>query len=110
MRERVHSLIYAARRSFGRSLTVLFVLCAGSAALADQILELAADSLTSYLASATAIQDVRPRHSQRGVNIDGTLRAGGMFGLALEGNPFEPSLPGRETLNGVRLATGAASG
>ena len=42
----------------------------------DPILEVFNDSLTTYLASgATSVQDVRPLALQRGVNLDGSLRA-----------------------------------
>ena len=58
-----------ARRPARRFLALLLVLCASSAALADEILQIFPDSLTSYLAPATNVQDIRPRHSQRGVNI-----------------------------------------
>ena len=61
-----------------------------SVASAQQILEIHSDSLTAYKPTGnTLVQDVRPLHSQRGVTIDGSLRAEAALPMALEGNPFE---------------------
>ena len=76
-------------------------------ALARQILQISGDSLTSVkYASATGGQDVRPRFDQRGVGIDGSLRAGSVYGLALAGNPFGEGVVNGGRLGDVNLATG----
>ena len=62
--------------------------------LASQILEISSGSLTTYLAGRTSVQDARPRPEQRGVNLDGSLRSGSTFPMAIAGNPFEDAWHG----------------
>ena len=76
-------------------------------ATTDPILSIHTDSLTTYLhASATGAQDIRPRASERGTNLEGTFRGSPSQLMRIHGNPFENvwSAPG---LNGMRLDTGA---
>ena len=76
------------------ALALGFMLC-GSAAQADQILEIHDDSLTTYLPSSKSnIQDIRPLVDQRGVNIDGSSRGGARSGSGLPDCLFI-SLPSR---------------
>jgi len=89
-------------RSSVRPQLVLALVCAPALALVaagvarghapvseSQILTIGADSLTTYLVtSKTNVQDVRPRAEQRGVGVDGGLRAEAPFGMAIGGNPF----------------------
>ena len=82
--------------------------CAGVAA-ADVILQTYADSLTTYKAGKTKVQDARPRVEQRGVNLDGSLRRESTHFLSVEGNPFESVWDGEAELNDVRLDTGTWS-
>ncbi len=85
----------------------LLCLVAVSTAFADDLLVVHTDSLTAYKpGSASSVQDIRPMAAQRGVGIDGALRAGGSFGWAMQGNPFESAIAG-ETLEELRIATGA---
>jgi hypothetical protein len=73
------------------------------------ILEVHSASLTSYLVTGvTNVQDIRPRVLQRGVNLDGSLRAAPTFPMAIAGNPFEVGFDG-EPSPGVILATGTAN-
>jgi hypothetical protein len=51
----------------------------------DPILSIHDDSLTSYLAAETRVQDVRPLALQRGVHLDGTLAAPSSLPFALAG-------------------------
>lgn len=84
----------------------LLCLFAVSTAFADDLLVIHTDSLTAYKpGSASSVQDIRPMAAQRGVGIDGALRAAGSFGWAMQGNPFESTIAG-ETLEGLRIATG----
>ena len=84
------------------------VLILPTMAHADQILETHDASLTTYVPSAKSnIQDLRPQVEQRGVNLDGTLRAGSTHGMALAGNPAGSPWRGSQTMSGVRLDTGA---
>lgn len=72
----------------------------------DPILEIDSASLTAFLEdSATNVQGVRPSVGSRGVNLDGTARAGSPFGWALAGNGFGGGI-GQESVSGVTLATG----
>ncbi|MFG0259578.1 MAG: hypothetical protein ACF8LK_04415, partial [Phycisphaerales bacterium JB041] len=85
---------------------VALTLAAGPA-LGDDLLVTHADSLTTYKpTAATAVQDIRPMAMQRGVGLDGAVRASGSLPWAFEANPFESTIAG-ETLGSVRLATGA---
>src|SRR5687768_16149038 len=56
--------------------------------LSSQILETHAASLITYKVAASPIQGVQPRADQRGVGLDGSLRAGPSFPMHLAGNPF----------------------
>lgn len=74
----------------------------------DAILDVQAASLTSYLpTSATAMQGVRPRISQRGAQLDGALRKPTPWGLAIAGNPFAAN-PTSGSVNGVDVGDGSA--
>ena len=74
----------------------------------NQILEIYDDSLTTYLPSGnTNVQDVRPLVTQRGVNIDGSLRSAPGFALQIAGNPFGEVWTGKEKLNDIRIDIGA---
>lgn len=74
----------------------------------DAILDVQAASLTSYLpTSATAMQGVRPRISQRGAQLDGALRKPTPWGLAIAGNPFAAN-PTSGRVNGVNVGDGSA--
>lgn len=78
--------------------------------LADPILQINSDSLTTFMpSSASAVQDVRPHAVQRGVGIDGTLQALSGFPWAFAANPFEAT-PVDASLNEIRLASGAYTG
>ncbi len=103
----------ARRASFSRSFRglLVFVLAAllSALALATQILEVSSQGLTSYLAGKTNVQGVKPLHRQRGVNLDGSLREGSSFPLAIAGNPFERAWRGDAKHNGIHLDTGAWS-
>jgi RHS repeat-associated protein len=80
---------------------------ASASAASDPILSVHAGSLTTYLPSASsAIQGIRPQVGQRGVDLDGGLRAGAPFGMAIEGNPFEGGFGGASA-GSVNLFTGA---
>ena len=71
------------------------------------ILDISSDTLTTYRATAkTKVQDARPRVEQRGVNLDGTLRAPIHLPVSIAGNPFEHAWENYEDQNGVRLDTG----
>ncbi len=87
--------------------TAILGLLAGPAS-ADQILETHNASLTSYVpTSKSSIQDVRALVDQRGVNLDGSLRAGSTHRMAMAGNPFGESWSRNQVLGGgVRLDTG----
>lgn len=77
--------------------------------LAQTILEISNTSLTaSQLNAATAGQNVWPLAVQRGVGIDGTLRAGSMMGWSLAGNPMGEGWNGNAVVAGVNAMTGAA--
>ena len=55
------------------------------------------------------MQDARPLHSQRGVNLDGSLREGSTFPMAIAGNPYERAWRGEWKHNGIHLDTGTWS-
>ncbi len=80
-----------------------------SNAAQSQILETHADTLTTYRAPKTIVQDVRPRHEQRGLNLEGSERKRSGPGMALAGNPFENAFSGQTDLNDVQLDTGTWS-
>ena len=87
--------------------TVLFSTALAGFATANQILEVYADSLTTYQAGLSGVQGVMPRVEQRGVNLDGSPRAGSTFQMAIAGNPFENVWTGHAAMhNGIRLDTG----
>lgn len=95
--------------SIVRRLAVPFGFAAAAlvpAALASQILEISSDSLTTYLAAKSHVQDAKPRAEQRAVNLDGSLREGSTLPLGIQGNPFENAWRGEVKSNGVRLDTG----
>src|SRR5262245_37140050 len=86
---------------------VLVVALAAPRAHADQILKIHNDSLTSYKPTAKSnIQDVRALVDQRGVHVDGTLRARSSHGMAMAGNPFGEPWDGNGMLSSTRLDTG----
>ena len=75
-------------------------------ALADQILETHAPSMTSYLPGFSNVQNVRPLAGQRGVNLDGSLRAAPLMPMALAGNPFGEPWDANARFGSIRLDTG----
>jgi RHS repeat-associated protein len=73
-----------------------------------QILEIHSDSLTTYKPTGqTAVQLVRPLVSQRGVNIEGSLRSAPALAMDLQGNPFESVWVGKERQGELRIDIGA---
>lgn len=74
------------------ALTAFVLACLlATSALADQILEVNDASLTAYVPTSTSnVQDVRPLVDQRGVNLDGSLRAGAAHRMALAGMSPHP--------------------
>jgi len=95
-----------ARSHLARAL-VASALVFSSVAFAAQILEVYSGSLTTYLPTGkTKVQNVRPRAEQRGVNLDGSLRAAPGIPAAIAGNPFESVWGGTQAIDGVRLDTG----
>ena len=83
---------------------VASLLCRG--ALADAILETHDASLTIYVPSSkSGIQDIRPQHAQRGVDLDGSRRLG-LRGMSIAGNPSPSRWNGNASLVGTRLETG----
>ncbi|MCK4873242.1 MAG: hypothetical protein KAS72_10995 [Phycisphaerales bacterium] len=77
---------------------------------ADQILEIDSDTLTQNLcALPTTVQDVRATHGQRGVSLDGSLRARATHPWALAGNPGVWPWNGKMNAGGLRLDMGAYS-
>lgn len=72
----------------------------------DPILEIWPDSLTTYLPSSVSqIQGVRPQVGHRGINLDGSIRAGSASPMAFSGNPFESAWSGGSE-GDVNLAMG----
>lgn len=55
---------------------------------AEAILLIDGDTVDTYLAAPTAVQDIQPLVSQRGVGLDGSLRSAPPFGWAVHANPF----------------------
>lgn len=95
-----------ARRSF----VPVSLACFCVAAAGQQILEVSADSLTTYKATgATPVQGIRPLAQQRGVNLDGSSRGPMAQPMAFAGNPFENAWRGHFLENGLRLDLGAYS-
>jgi len=75
----------------------------------DAILEIQSASLTSYLPTAsTSMQGVRPRIGQRGAQLDGALRKGNPWGLAMHGNPLVVSSGSSLHAGGIDIGNGAA--
>jgi YD repeat-containing protein len=99
-------------RAFARAPVALFVsavlVATAKEAVAQQILEIYNDSLTTYLPSGNSTQQgVRPLHLQRGVNIDGSLRSRPGFPMRLNGNPFENAWVGQQYQGDLRIDVGA---
>src|SRR6185295_11865859 len=122
MRDRVALLSAPTRSMSGRSsaLKPPFSLSSLAAALlacgvalgttVQQILETSDASLTTYLpGAATAIQAVTPLPIQRGVNLDGSGRAGSGLAWSMFGNPYGDGagVSGTARLGELSLATGA---
>ncbi|MCI0456510.1 MAG: RHS repeat protein, partial [Gemmataceae bacterium] len=93
----------------GLCAALLLAATAARRAVADQILEIHDDSLTTYQASTANGQNIRPLVDQRGVNIDGALRVGAGPPMSLSGNPFGESWDGNSLQSGMRLDTGTYS-
>jgi RHS repeat-associated protein len=75
----------------------------------DAILEIQSASLTSYLPTAsTSMQGVRPRIGQRGAQLDGALRKGNPWGLAMNGNPLVVSSGSSARAGGIDVGNGTA--
>lgn len=92
---------------FGRA---AFALGAVLGAVAPaQVLEVHSDSLTTYKVAASRVQLVRPIDRQRAINLEGSVRRGSTFPMAIAGNPFEKAWRGEAEANGVRLDTGTWS-
>jgi len=98
------------RTSHARPLAALVTLAALAGSARGAILEVYNDSLITYLPSAaSAVQDIRPLANQRGVNLDGSLRAGSTLGLHLNGNPLGgggAAWSAQQRMSGVRLDIG----
>lgn len=84
------------------------VLCVG-VACGDDVLNLYDEQLVTYQASPTGVQDLAPRAGQRGVHLDGSLRAGGLMGGILPGHSgSDLGFNGKRLLGGhVDLFTGS---
>lgn len=96
------------RRFTLRSLVPAAGLLVCSVVVGSPILENDSTTLTTYKPSAASkIQNVRPQVLQRGVNIDGSLRAGVPLGWSLAGNPFGEGWNGNARMGDVRLDLGA---
>ena len=84
------------------------LLVAASSVFAADILQIYTASMSTMLpASETAIQKIRPTAAQRGVNVDGSLRASPSFPMALQGNPFEGAVSGKLRMGDIRLDLGS---
>ncbi len=95
-----------------RAMLASFVLVGlAGTAYAGPVLEVWPATLTSNKMDSTASagQDILPLALQRGVGIDGTMRAGSTLGWSLAGNPMGESWNGSANLAGVNAATGAPS-
>ncbi|MEW6747137.1 MAG: hypothetical protein AB1486_30750 [Planctomycetota bacterium] len=80
----------------------------------DALLQIENASLTTYLpTSASSVQNAFPLAVQRGVTIDGSMRAPSPLGMAIAGNPFRGGcgdrVGGFRSLGPIDLATGAYS-
>jgi len=94
-------------QALGRSVfPVVAFLALAASAPAQQILEVYADSLTTYLPAATAVNGVRPLVSERGVNIDGSWRSSHGLAMQLAGNPSENAWTGKQTDGPMRIDVG----
>ena len=72
-----------------------------------QLLEMYSDSLTTYqAASKTAVWNLRPLATQRGVTQEGALRTAPMLPMHLAANPFENVWVGHEKQGDLRIDTG----
>ncbi|MFG0252524.1 MAG: hypothetical protein ACF8NJ_06585, partial [Phycisphaerales bacterium JB038] len=60
-------------------------------AVADQILEVETQSMTSYLAGVTNVQDLSPQAMQRAAHLDGSGRVGDFLGAVAAGHPGSDS-------------------
>ncbi|MBY0311077.1 MAG: hypothetical protein K2W85_03315 [Phycisphaerales bacterium] len=92
--------------------SIALVVTARVAAQSDaaKVLDTSGASLTKVLMSdVTPIQVIRPQFTQRGVNIDGSLRAPSVQGWALAANPFPEPATGMAWLGDIRLDTGTYS-
>ncbi|MBI5283450.1 MAG: RHS repeat protein, partial [Chloroflexi bacterium] len=75
---------------------------------AQNMLEVYDTTLTTYQPTVTSkVNDLRPLHVQRGVNIDGSLRAAPAFRMATQANPYENAFTGGQMDGGVRQDIGA---
>jgi YD repeat-containing protein len=78
------------------------------ATVTAKVLDIHGDSLTSYQAtSKTAVQDLRPRFDQRGVDIDGTMRVSMPLGWAVGADTLGGGYSSGRTLGDVNLFTGS---
>ncbi|MDQ7014625.1 MAG: RHS repeat-associated core domain-containing protein [Planctomycetota bacterium] len=95
-----------------RAMLAAVVVCAGGGVFADdgQLLVTNSASLTSMqLSSVTPVQNVLPHVLHRGVNLDGSGRAGSAFGWRLNANSIGGGTVGGRSLNAVDLVTGSPS-
>ncbi|UYV13452.1 MAG: hypothetical protein NCW75_04005 [Phycisphaera sp.] len=77
--------------------------------MADDVLNLYDAQLVTYQASPTSVQDLAPRAGQRGVHLDGSMRAGGLMGGVIPGHSgSDLGFNSKRTLGGyVDLFNGA---
>ncbi len=78
-------------------------------AASGQLLDPYSASMTTYLPAATAVQGAMPQAIQRGVGLDGAMRAGSTLPFAVAGNPFENAWTGHERQGDLRLDAGSYS-
>jgi RHS repeat-associated protein len=95
-------------RAGARAVAAALALVALATAARGQVLSNHTGSITTYMPSAASSgQDVRPQVNQRGVHIDGSLRAGAAQMVSIGANPFEPGSGTSRRLGDVDLATGS---
>ncbi|QKK07512.1 MAG: hypothetical protein HND58_04595 [Planctomycetota bacterium] len=95
-----------------RAMLAAATMMAGSTVFADdgQLLVTNSGSLTSMqLSAVTPVQNALPHVLHRGVNLDGSGRAGSAFGWSLNANSIGGGTVGGRTLNAVDLVTGSPS-
>jgi hypothetical protein len=72
----------------------------------DPVNELWGEAMLTYKpATATAVQDVWPQATQRGVQLDGMMRSGAQLPFHIHANPFESAWRAPK-VGGIRLNAG----